>query len=78
MIALSSTTSVHSGISDTRQAIIFRKSNIKDLTEKLQEACDDIRKVGKLKEQAADFICDKYNWDEVVDKTLALYGEKSQ
>ena len=60
------------------KAIIFRKSNIKDLTEKLQDACDDIRKVGKLKEQAADFICDKYNWDEVVDKTLALYGEKSQ
>ena len=60
------------------KAIIFRKSNIKDLTEKLQDACDDIRKVGKLKEQAADFICDKYNWDEVVDKTLALYGEKSR
>ena len=51
------------------KAIIFRKSNIKDLTEKLQDACDDIRKVGKLKEQAADFICDKYNWDEVVDKS---------
>ena len=60
------------------KAIIFRKSNIKDLTEKLQDACDDIRKVGKLKEQAADFICAKYNWDEVVDKTLALYGEKSR
>ena len=38
------------------KAIIFRKSNIKDLTEKLQDACDDIRKVGKLKEQAADFM----------------------
>lgn len=60
------------------KAIIFRKSNIKDLTEKLQDVCDNIWKVGKLKEQAADFICDKYNWDEVVDKTLALYGEKSR
>lgn len=34
--------------------------------------------VMKMKNQAADFICAKYNWDEVVDKTLALYGEKSR
>ena len=30
-----------------------------------------------LKEEAADFICRKYNWDEVVKGTLELYeGEK--
>ena len=33
--------------------------------------------VMNMKNQAADFICAKYNWDEVVDKTLALYGERS-
>lgn len=48
------------------------------LQEKLQDACDHPEMVMKMKNQAADFICAKYNWDEVVDKTLALYGEKSR
>jgi len=31
----------------------------------------------ELKKQAADFICEKYNWDDVVEKTMKLYrGEK--
>ena len=60
------------------KALIFKKSNIEDLQKKLQEACDHPEMVMKMKNQAADFICAKYNWDEVVDKTLALYGEKSR
>lgn len=60
------------------KALIFQKTNIEDLQEKLQDACDHPEMVMKMKNQAADFICAKYNWDEVVDKTLALYGEKSR
>ena len=60
------------------KALIFKKSDVEDLREKLQEACDHPEMVMKMKNQAADFICAKYNWDEVVDKTLALYGEKSR
>ena len=30
----------------------------------------------KMKNQAADFICEKYNWDEVVKKTMKLYRRK--
>ena len=59
------------------KALIFKKSDVEDLKEKLQEACDHPEMVMKMKKQAADFICDKYNWDDVVEETMKLYkGEK--
>lgn len=54
-------------------AIVFQKSNIKDLREKLQGICDNPQKVLQLKARTADFICGKYSWDDVVEKTIALY-----
>lgn len=36
----------------------------------IQDACDYPEKVMKLKQQAADFVCKKYNWDEVVRHLL--------
>ena len=55
------------------KAMVFEKSNIEDLKEKLQETCDKPEIVKNYKEQAADFICGKYNWDDVVEKTMELY-----
>lgn len=55
------------------KAMIFKKSDVTDLKEKLQDACDHPEKVKGLKQQAADFICEKYNWDEVVKETVELY-----
>ena len=55
------------------KAIVFKKSDIDDLKEKLQYACDNPEEVKKLKDGAADFICSKYNWDDVVEQTLKLY-----
>lgn len=55
------------------KALIFRKSEVSDLQEKLQDACDNPAKVMTLRQQAADFICEKYNWDEVVRETMKLY-----
>ena len=46
------------------KALIFKKSDVEDLREKLQEACDNPEMVMRMKNQAADFICEKYNWDE--------------
>lgn len=60
------------------KALIFEKSNVDDLREKLQKACDEVDMVEGMKRQALDFICSKYNWDEVVERTLDLYrGRKS-
>lgn len=55
------------------KAFVFRKSDVSDLRNKLQDACNQPEKVIALKKQAADFICEKYNWDDVVDETMALY-----
>lgn len=55
------------------KAIVFKKSDIDDLQEKLQYACDNPDAVKQLKDGAADFICSKYNWDDVVEQTLKLY-----
>lgn len=58
------------------KALVFKKSDVKDLKEKLQDACDNEEKVMALKQQAADFICKKYNWNDIVDETLELYWRK--
>lgn len=58
------------------KAVIFEKSNVADLKEKLQMLCNDEKKVQEYKKNAADFICRKYNWDDVAMKTLALYEGK--
>jgi len=55
------------------KALVFRKSDIDDLREKLQYACDNEQITTGMREQAAQYICQKYNWDDVVTKTLALY-----
>ena len=54
------------------KALIFKKADVQDLQEKLQDACDHPEMVMKMKKQAADFICEKYNWDEVVKETMKL------
>lgn len=55
------------------KALVFKKSDVKDLKEKLQFVCNHPEKVKKLKTVAADFICRKYSWDDVVKQTLKLY-----
>ena len=58
------------------KAVVFRKSNVEQLREKLQDLCEHPEKVQSYKNSASDFICQKYNWDDVVDKTVALYQKK--
>ena len=58
------------------KAVTFQKSNVQDLKEKLQRLCDDPATVQKYKNEAADFICSKYNWDEITQKTLEVYEDR--
>ena len=55
------------------KAVIFMKSDVAELKEKLQKLCDEQEIVGKYKSEAANFICDKYSWDDVVKRTMSLY-----
>ncbi len=55
------------------KAVIFRKSDVGNLREKLQWLMDDDAAVKMYKDSAADFICTKYSWDDVAKKTIKLY-----
>lgn len=55
------------------KAVTFSKSNYRDLRVKLQKLCDCEYAVQKYKIEASDFICNKYNWEDVTEKTLELY-----
>ena len=55
------------------KAVLFRKSNVDDLRQKLQTLCDQPETASQYKANAAQFVLNKYGWDDVVDKTLALY-----
>lgn len=55
------------------KGVIFKSSNIEDLRTKLQMLCDKPEIVENFKSTAVDFICKKYNWNDIVNKTLKLY-----
>lgn len=57
------------------KAVIFKKGDIEDLRAKLQYLSDNPDIVQIYKETASGFICNKYNWEDIVDKTLELYKE---
>ena len=55
------------------KAVTFKKGNVNDLKKKLEWLLENKEVVEKYKSEAADFICKKYNWDDVVEKTIDLY-----
>ena len=59
------------------RAVYFRKNDLSSLEEKLTLLLNDGALVRGYKDAAADYITGKYNWDDIAEKTLALYrGEK--
>lgn len=55
------------------KAVLFKKGDTTALKDKLQMLCDNEEVVANYKTKSADFICSKYNWDDVVTQTLQLY-----
>lgn len=59
------------------KAVVFQKGNVEDLKEKMQMLFDNANEVQRYKSEASEFILKKYNWDDVVERTLRLYrGER--
>lgn len=58
--------------------VTFKKSDVNDLKEKLQYLVDNVDKVNKYKSEAQEYILKKYNWDDVVDKTIGLYKKEKK
>lgn len=55
------------------KAMTFRKGDVWDLQRHLDVLNRNPDVVAAYKRQAADFICRKYNWNDVVAKTIAVY-----
>lgn len=55
------------------KAAVFSKGDIEELNRVLQSLLDDPEKVEEYKSEAAEYICGKYNWNDVVERTLELY-----
>lgn len=55
------------------KGVIFKKSDVEDLKEKLQYFCDNENFVNTYKNVAKDYILSKYNWDDITKRTLDLY-----
>ncbi|QFJ53915.1 glycosyltransferase family 4 protein [Pseudobutyrivibrio xylanivorans] len=55
------------------KGITFKKGDVEDLKQKLIELLDDQKEVRSYKEQAAEYVLSKYNWDDVVSRTINLY-----
>lgn len=55
------------------KGVTFRKGDVKDLRDKLQQLLSDEDETSTFKKNAAEFITKKYNWDEVTDRTIELY-----
>lgn len=60
-------------------ALHFRKGDVADLRRQLAYLLEHPDVAEQYRRQSADYICGKYNWDEVVEETLALYrGQKDK
>lgn len=55
------------------KAVICKVNDEEDLWEKLQMLIQDEGLVQQYKSGAANYICKKYNWDDVVQQTLKIY-----
>lgn len=57
------------------KAVIFQHSNVESLRAVLQGLLDNPEKVRMFKNGAGKFITSRYNWDDVIDRTLELYRD---
>jgi glycosyltransferase involved in cell wall biosynthesis len=60
------------------KAVVFHKSNVADLQEKLDWLDNNPDIVMEYKKTASDFVCERYNWDSVIENTLKLYRNAYQ
>lgn len=58
------------------KAVTFKKSDIRDLQQKLDWLLENLEDVERYKAVASEFICNKYSWNDIVDRTLGLYRKQ--
>lgn len=55
------------------KGVTFKKGDTEELRAVLQKLCDSEELVKSYKMGVSDWICNKYSWDDVTEKTLELY-----
>ena len=55
------------------KALTFPKGNTEALLTQLQILCDQPETAAQYKNMSRDYICEKFNWDDITEKTLELY-----
>ena len=55
------------------KGVTFQRGNVDSLREKLEWLISHEEEVKKYKSEASPFITEKYNWDDVVEKTMRVY-----
>ena len=58
------------------KAVTFHKSDSMDLQDKIMNLLEHPEIVTEYQKQAADFICNKYNWDKMMQETIKIYEGK--
>ncbi|OZG68542.1 glycosyltransferase family 4 protein [Bifidobacterium eulemuris] len=58
-------------------AVTFHHSDVDDLRDRLGVLLADSTRINELKNEASDYITDKYEWDKVTGQTLDLYEGKT-
>lgn len=53
----------------------FHHGQMEDLKKKLEELLEHPERVEAYRAKSQEFICRKYNWDDVVEQTIALYEQ---
>ena len=55
------------------KALTFRKGDVKDLRRQLAWMLTHPDEVRCMGEESVDYICGKYDWDDVTRRTIAVY-----
>lgn len=55
------------------KALLFARGDIEDLQRKMEYLLQHPEIVEEYRRQSRDYICGKYNWKDVVEKTLQVY-----
>ena len=55
------------------KAATFHKGDVQDLKAKMHSLLANYDTVESYRREASDYVCDRYNWDDVVERTLELY-----
>lgn len=57
-----------------KKAVWFKKGNVEDLKNELQNLLDHPEFVEKYRKGAGDYVLKKYNWDYIVEQMLDIYS----